>query len=63
MAELANAGLAQIVSFLGAAQGRLVTGVGAGGCDGGRRKNPDDGGSGRRMDGAVRPPAWSPVSR
>ena len=30
VAELANAGLAQIASFLGAGQGRLVTGVGAG---------------------------------
>jgi hypothetical protein len=29
VAELANAALAQIVAFLGAAQGRLVTGVGA----------------------------------
>ena len=29
VAELANAALAQIVGFLGAAQGRLVTGVGA----------------------------------
>jgi hypothetical protein len=30
VADLANAALAEIVSFLGAAQGRLVTGVGAG---------------------------------